>query len=46
MWQLGFMFAIEDVPLEIGTVHAEKVNWSVNSNEKATSESIALKNCD
>ena len=40
------MFAISDIPAEIGTVHAHKVSWSPNSYEKAYSEPITLTNCD
>ena len=45
LWQLGFMFAISDVPPEVGTVKAYKVSWSAQSNEKAL-DPIRLINCD
>ena len=45
LWDLGFMFAISEIPKEIGTVQAQKISWSPNSNEKAYSEPITLTNC-
>ena len=39
------MFAISEIPKEIGTVQAQKISWSPNSNEKAYSEPITLTDC-
>ena len=46
LWWLGFMFAISDIPPEVGIVNAHKVSWSSKSDEKAYTEPIRLIDCD